>query len=99
MYLPAIFTKQESLLIDLLPKCQSNCELGNALCISPHTIRKHKENLKKKLNLQHNSQLLCFAIECKLKKEAEERDRKKDDETEGGGGNCLIVRYVYKNLL
>ncbi len=44
----------------------SNTALGDMLCCSPHTIKNHKENMKRKLSCESTIALFHLAIRSKL---------------------------------
>lgn len=44
----------------------SNITLGQQLCLSPHTVKNHKENIKEKLTISSCQELLRLAVESKL---------------------------------
>ena len=49
--------------IDALMGILSNAYIGNELNVSPHTIKNHKENIKKKLKVDSCQELLMLAVE------------------------------------
>jgi DNA-binding NarL/FixJ family response regulator len=71
------FTKQEKQILERLAKGQTNCQIATQLFISTHTVKNHKANMKRKLNIAHTCELMLFAAEYV-------RNIQKD--TNGGGG-------------
>ncbi|WP_020532070.1 LuxR C-terminal-related transcriptional regulator [Flexithrix dorotheae] len=54
------FTKREIQLIPFLNKGLSSKEIGDILCISEHTVNKHRKNMMKKANVKNTLGLLNF---------------------------------------
>jgi len=58
----SLLTGQEKRVLKLLVKGQTNKEIAVALGISPSTVRRHLENILKKLNLKNRVQAAVFAV-------------------------------------
>lgn len=59
-------TERELQVLRLVAAGLSNKAAADKLCISHKTVEKHKANLKRKLNLTSNAQMLSFAIDHEL---------------------------------
>jgi DNA-binding CsgD family transcriptional regulator len=84
MYQTQLFTKQEYKILQFLAQGQTNQEMANLLNISTHTIKNHKANMKRKLDIAHTCQLMCYAVAY----------IKEDTSGSNVGGNILIIRYL-----
>gem|GEM_PF-5585931 len=65
-----ILTPQEQKVFEIMGNgmgngTASNKAIGIILCLSPHTIKNHKENLKAKLGMGYYQELLQLAIKAK----------------------------------
>ncbi len=61
-YKKALLTAQEKVVLKLVVKGQTNKEIGATLKISPSTVRRHLENMLRKLNLKNRVQAAVFAV-------------------------------------
>jgi DNA-binding CsgD family transcriptional regulator len=84
MYQTQLFTKQEYKILQFLAQGHTNQEMASALSISTHTIKNHKANMKRKLDISHTCQLMCYAVAY----------IKEDTSGSNVGGNILIIRYL-----
>ncbi len=65
---PKPLTAQEQKIIEIMGKgILSNALIGNQLNLSPHTVKNHKENIKKKLKLKTCPELLELAVSLREK--------------------------------
>jgi len=55
-------TTREIEVLKLLAAGKSSPEIGEVLHISPFTVQKHRSNIKKKLNIRKNADLIKYAI-------------------------------------
>ena len=56
-------TKMENIILDLISQQKKSKEIANLLFLSEKTIRNHRYNIKKKLNLpKENNSLLKWAV-------------------------------------
>ncbi len=60
-------TKREKQVTPLFIKGYTYKEISEQLCLSPHTIIKHKRNIFRKTNTNNIKELICFAYEAGLK--------------------------------
>ena len=60
--LGCLLTAREKAVLKLLVKGQANKEIAATLGISPSTVRRHLENMLKKLNLKNRVQAAVFAV-------------------------------------
>jgi len=59
-----LLSKTEQKLFEIIGRgILSNAYIGNELNVSPHTIKNHKENIKKKLKVDSCQELLMLAVE------------------------------------
>jgi two-component system, NarL family, response regulator NreC len=56
-------THREREVLKLIGEGNKNNEIADYLCISPHTVEKHRSNIMEKLNLHSVSALTAYAIE------------------------------------
>ncbi len=64
-----LFSKQELCTFTLMGDgIQSNETIGELMCLSPHTIKNHKENMKNKLGIDSCKELLLLAVKYKHQK-------------------------------
>ncbi len=56
-----LLTKREREIITFIAKGYTNKRIGEELFLSSHTIRTHRNNIFRKLNINHLRQLLEFA--------------------------------------
>lgn len=56
-------TNREKQILQLLAEGQNNKQIAELLYISPYTVRRHRENIKRKLNLSSLVELVKFAID------------------------------------
>jgi DNA-binding NarL/FixJ family response regulator len=56
-------TNREKQILQLLAEGQNNKQIADLLYISPYTVRRHRENIKRKLNLNSLVELVKFAID------------------------------------
>jgi len=56
-------TNQESKILGLLSQLKTNSEIGETLFISPNTVKNHKANLIRKLNLKSSRDLLFYSLQ------------------------------------
>jgi two-component system response regulator NreC len=56
-------TQREREILKLIGEGNKNNEIADYLCISPHTVEKHRSNIMEKLNLHSVSALTAYAIE------------------------------------
>ncbi|MFK7733188.1 MAG: response regulator [Pseudomonadales bacterium] len=59
-------TSRERQVLKMLVEGLTNQEIADKLYISQHTVRKHRENVNKKLNMKSPAALARFAISCGL---------------------------------
>ncbi len=57
-----MITQQERKILQLISLMKKNKEIGEELFISPHTVKNHKANLIRKLNLKSSSELLIYSF-------------------------------------
>lgn len=65
-----LLTAQEKKVLKLVAKAQSNKEIAAALGISPSTVKRHLENILRKLNLKNRIAAAVYAVrmgDCPLK--------------------------------
>lgn len=63
---PMALSRREAQILQLVATGRSNAAIGAALCISAHTVRKHRENLMAKLDLHNVAEVTAFAVRHKL---------------------------------
>jgi DNA-binding CsgD family transcriptional regulator len=56
-------TNQESKILHLLSLLKTNSEIGELLFISPNTVKNHKANIIRKLNLKSTRDLLFYSLQ------------------------------------
>lgn len=56
-------TNQESKILYLLSLLKTNIEIGELLFISPNTVKNHKANIIRKLNLKSSIDLLSYSLQ------------------------------------
>lgn len=62
-----LLTKTEQKVFDTIGEgIISNITLGQKLCLSPHTVKNHKESIKAKLTLTSCEDLLYKAVQNRL---------------------------------
>jgi DNA-binding NarL/FixJ family response regulator len=59
-------TGQEEKVLKLVAEAKTNKEIAVALCISPATVKRHLENILRKLNLKNRVSAAVFAVSEKL---------------------------------
>ena len=59
-------SSREIEILKLIANGLSNTEIGTALFISPKTVKTHRENLMKKLNLHNVTEIVKYAIDNRL---------------------------------
>ncbi|HFB54345.1 MAG TPA: response regulator transcription factor [Hellea balneolensis] len=59
-------TARELQIVKMVVEGASNKQTANALCISEHTVRKHREHINKKLEIRSPLALATFAIKAAL---------------------------------
>ncbi|MEM8501014.1 MAG: response regulator transcription factor [Pseudomonadota bacterium] len=59
-------TSREKQVLKMLVEGSTNQVIADKLFISQHTVRKHRENINKKLNMKSPAALARFAISCGL---------------------------------
>ena len=77
-------TSQELNILKHLAEDQPNRSIADRLCLSRHTIKNHKANLKKKLGLSSTLALYRYAIDWL---------RKATKSGNGGGSVYLLALY------
>lgn len=60
--LGSLLTAREKAVLKLLVKGQANKQIAATLGISPSTVRRHLENILRKLNLENRVQAAVFAV-------------------------------------
>lgn len=63
-------TPREQELLSLIAEGRSNNEIAEALSISPHTVRRHREHIMEKLNFHSKAELIRFAVRHGFLKES-----------------------------
>ena len=58
-----VLTMREREILKLLAEGKKSKEIAEALFISPHTVRRHRENIMEKLNVRTLADLIKYAIE------------------------------------
>jgi DNA-binding NarL/FixJ family response regulator len=58
-------TNTERTVLRLVAEYKTNNQIGEELCISPHTVKTHRKNITGKLGLEGNHALMKFALEHK----------------------------------
>jgi DNA-binding CsgD family transcriptional regulator len=72
-----------------------NRHIADQICLSTHTVKNHKANLKKKLGLKSTLSLFKYALDWVKQKTSPNDSEAKEKETErGGGGKLLIVSIL-----
>jgi DNA-binding NarL/FixJ family response regulator len=56
-------TPREREVLKLVAEGYKNREIGEMLCVSIKTVEKHRENIKRKLDLSSTSAMIAYAIE------------------------------------
>jgi DNA-binding CsgD family transcriptional regulator len=56
-------TNQESKILHLISQLKTNSEIGELLFISPNTVKNHKANIIRKLNLKSSRDLLIYSLQ------------------------------------
>ena len=59
-------TRREQQLLALIGEALSSTEIAHRLGISVATVRKHRENLMRKLDLHNTAELVLYAIRREL---------------------------------
>jgi DNA-binding NarL/FixJ family response regulator len=59
---PAELTAREFEILKLIAEGKSSKEIGYLLCLSSRTIHHHRSNIRRKLNLHKNSDLIKYAL-------------------------------------
>ncbi len=67
-------SRREIEVLQLLAKGKTAKEIGDALCISVHTVTSHRKNISKKLKIHNISLLAIWAVKMKLIDETEVRE-------------------------
>ncbi|MGE8153913.1 response regulator [Pseudomonas vancouverensis] len=62
----AVLTKREQQILSLVAQGSSARDIADALHISPLTVRKHRENLMRKLDLHNTAELAVYAVRLGL---------------------------------
>lgn len=62
----AVLTKREQQILGLVAQGSSARDIANTLHISPLTVRKHRENLMRKLDLHNTAELAVYAVRLGL---------------------------------
>ena len=57
-----VLTAREKRVLKLVVKAQSNKEIAKALRISPSTVKRHLENILRKLRLKNRVEAAVFAV-------------------------------------
>lgn len=63
---PVTLTRRERQILGMIPHGVSNRDIANRLGISPLTVRKHRENLMRKLDLHSGAELTAYAVRLGL---------------------------------
>jgi len=58
----ALLTLQEKKVLKLVAKAQTNKEIAASLGISPSTVKRHLENILKKLRLRNRVEAAVYAV-------------------------------------
>lgn len=77
--LGSLLTAREKAVLKLLVKGQTNKEIAATLGISPSTVRRHLENMLRKLNLTNRVQAAVFAVrmgDCPLEEGENEKAKR-----------------------
>ena len=64
-------TSREQEVLRLIAEGRTTNEIANALTLSPHTVRRHRDNIMQKLNLHSKAELIRFAVRKGLLDESE----------------------------
>ena len=64
-------TPREQEVLRLIGEGRTTNEIANALTLSPHTVRRHRDNIMQKLNLHSKAELIRFAVRKGLLDESE----------------------------
>ncbi|WP_417622009.1 response regulator [Parasphingorhabdus sp.] len=59
-------TPRELQIVKLIVEGSSNRDVAGSLCISEHTVRKHREHINQKLDVHSPASLAAFAIKASL---------------------------------
>jgi len=63
---PTILSKRENEITALVAKGNTNKEIAEMLCLSPHTVHTHRKNILKKLGINSASELALYALKIGL---------------------------------
>jgi len=63
---PPGLTRREQQLLALIAEALSSADIAHKLGISVATVRKHRENLMRKLDLHNTAELVLYAIRREL---------------------------------
>jgi len=58
-------TRTENKVLDLIVQIKTNKEIGRALGVSPATVKRHVENILRKLNLRNRLEAAIHALSLK----------------------------------
>jgi len=61
-YIPVKLTKREIEIIKALAQGLTSIEIGDKLCISPHTVDSHRKNMLAKVKAKNTNELVRFAL-------------------------------------
>src|SRR3972149_1043490 len=64
-------TPREQEVLRLIAEGRTTNEIANTLTLSPHTVRRHRDNIMQKLNLHSKAELIRFAVRKGLLDELE----------------------------
>lgn len=59
---PQCLTGQEEKVLKLVAEAKTNKEIAAVLCISPATVKRHLENILRKLNLKNRVSAAVYAV-------------------------------------
>ncbi|HEX9878847.1 MAG TPA: LuxR C-terminal-related transcriptional regulator [Candidatus Binatia bacterium] len=59
---PAILTRQERRVLELVSEGKTNKEIALVLAISPATVKRHLENILRKLQLKNRVEAAVYAV-------------------------------------
>ncbi len=77
-------SKQEREVMQQVADGKPNRHIANDMCLSTHTVKNHKANLKKKLGLKNTLALFRYALDW-AKQKVSPQETKTDENNEGGG--------------
>ena len=60
--LPGILTRQERRVLELVAEAKTNKEIALTLAISPATVKRHLENILKKLRLKNRVEAAVYVV-------------------------------------